>query len=113
MFATNRFAKFAATAVAATGLGLAAFATAGTASALGSADDSFLSQLDSAGIGYDSAKVAVTNAHTVCAKLDSGQSVGSIGAEILQNTDLTTHQAAVFVVSSVSSYCPKYEALFT
>jgi hypothetical protein len=113
MFATHRVTKFAATALAATGLGLVALASAGTASALGSADDSFLSRLDSAGIGYDSPKVAIANAHTVCTRLDSGESVGSIGAEILKNTDLTTRQAAVFVVSSVSTYCPEHEGQFT
>ena len=32
--------------------------------------------------------------------------------EILENTDLTTDQAAMFVVSSVGSYCPEYGVLF-
>lgn len=71
MFATHRVATFAATAIAATGLGLAAFAGAGTAGA---------DPLD-------------------------------LGDEILANTDLTTHQAAVFVVESVFNYCPEHTAL--
>ena len=32
--------------------------------------------------------------------------------EILENTDLITDQAAGFVVSSVSNYCPEYGVLF-
>ena len=32
--------------------------------------------------------------------------------EILENTDLTTDQVAVFVVASVDNYCPEYGVLF-
>ena len=111
MFATHRVTTFAATAIAATGLGLAAFAGAGTAGALTSTDEEFLSNISDEGIAYDSAGTAVSNARYVCGSLDDGADPLYLGDEILANTDLTMHQAAVFVVESVFNYCPEHTAL--
>lgn len=111
MFA-HKVAKLAGTAFVAGALGLAAVATAGSASALRSADDQFLSEIQSEGIGFDSPKAAIENGHYVCTSLDDGASVGELGHEILANTDLTTRQAAAFIVSAVGSYCPEYTDLF-
>jgi hypothetical protein len=109
MFATHRIARTAATAVAAAGLGLAAFAGAGNASAFtSSSDDAFLSAISDEGISYDSPKAAVSNAHYVCGAIDDGADPLDLGDEILSNTDLSTHQAAVFVVESVFNYCPEH-----
>ena len=44
----------------------------------------------------------------MCCALDDGADPVDLGLEILENTDLTTHQAAVFVVASVGNYCPEY-----
>jgi Protein of unknown function (DUF732) len=112
MFAHTRFATFAGTALVAGALGLAAVATAGTAGALSSTDDSFLTEITSEGISFDTAKDAVSDAHYVCSALDDGADPVDLGQEILDNTDLTTHQAAVFVVASVSTYCPEYAGYF-
>ena len=112
MFATHRFTTFAGTALVAGALGLAAVATAGTAGALVSVDDAFLSEISSEGIAYDSPKAAVANAHAVCSALDDGADPVDVGQEILDNTDLTTHQAAVFVVSAVNAYCAEYTVFF-
>ncbi len=112
MFATHRVTKFAATAIAATGLGLAAFAGAGTAGALSSTDDEFLSNISDEGIAYDSPRTAVSNARIrVRIAIDDGADPLDLGDEILANTDLTMHQAAVFVVESVFNYCPEHTAL--
>jgi hypothetical protein len=111
MFATHRVTKFVATAIAATGLGLAALSTAATASALTSPDDDFLAAISDEGISYDSARVAVSNAKYVCSSIDDGADPLDLGDEILSNTDLSTHQAAVFVVESVYNYCPEHAAL--
>jgi hypothetical protein len=75
---------------------------------LSSADDEFLANIRKEGISYDSAKTAVANAHYVCASIDDGADPLDLGDEILANTDLTTHQAAVFIVESVFSYCPEH-----
>ncbi len=54
MYASHRFAKFAASALVAGGLGLAAVATAGTAGAISSTDDTFLAEITAEGITFDS-----------------------------------------------------------
>ncbi|HTI78345.1 MAG TPA: DUF732 domain-containing protein [Mycobacterium sp.] len=112
MFATARLTKFAGTALVAGALGLAAVATAGTAGAVSSTDDSFLTEISSEGISYDSPKAAIQNAHAVCSALDNGADPVDVGQDILDNTDLTTHQAAVFVVNSVTTYCAEYTGYF-
>jgi hypothetical protein len=111
MFA-HHITKIAATAVTGAALGLAALATAGSASALTSADDAFLADIESAGIGYDDASVAVSNAHAVCDALDAGYAPEDIAIELLSLNDLTVNQAATIVVASVEAYCPTYEVLF-
>jgi Protein of unknown function (DUF732) len=112
MFATHRLTTFAGTALLAGALGLAAAATAGTAGAVSSVDDAFLNDITSEGISYDTPKGAIRNAHYVCNSLDDGADPVDLGQEILDNTDLTTHQAAVFVVASVNAYCPEYTGYF-
>ena len=112
MFATARLTKFAGTALVAGSLGLGAVATAGTAGAVSSTDDSFLTEISSEGIAYDTPKAAIQNAHYVCSALDDGADPVDLGVEILDNSDLTTHQAAVFVVTAVNAYCPEYTGYF-
>jgi hypothetical protein len=104
---TNRIANIATTAIAAGAFGLAAFAGAATASA-SSIDDQFLTNIDAEGITFDSAKDAVQDGHLVCSYLAGGKTGVSIGGEIMDNTDLTAHQAAVFVVEAASAYCPGF-----
>jgi hypothetical protein len=108
----SRVRKLAGTAVVAGALGLAAVATAGTAGALSSADDTFLTEISAEGIAYDSPKVAISAGHDVCFALDDGADPVDLGVEILENTDLTTEQVAGFVVSAVGNYCPEYGVLF-
>jgi hypothetical protein len=104
---TNRIANIVTTAIAAGAFGLAAFAGAATASA-SSIDDEFLTNIDAANITFDSTKDAVQDGHLVCSYLAGGKTGASIGGEIMENTDLTAHQAAVFVVEAASAYCPGF-----
>ena len=83
MYASHRFAKFAASALVAGGLGLAAVATAGTAGAISSTDDTFLAEITAEGISYDSPKDAIYAAHDVCFALDDGADPVDLGMEIL------------------------------
>ena len=112
MFAPNRLAKFAGTALVAGVFGLAAVATAGAASAVSSTDNTFLTEISSEGISYDTPKAAIQNAHYVCSALEDGAKPVDLGQEILDHTDLTTHQAAAFVVLAVNAYCPEYTGYF-
>jgi len=111
MFTTHRVTTLAATAIAAAGLGLSALTGAATAGALTSVDAEFLSIISDEGITYDSPRDAVDGAQYVCASIDDGAHPVDLGDEILATTDLTMHQAAVFVVESVFHYCPEYEVL--
>ena len=112
MFASARLATFAGTALVAGTFGLAAVATAGPAGAVSSTDNTFLTQITAEDISYDSAKGAIQNAHNVCSAFDSGASLVDVGHDILGHTDLSTHQAAAFVVIAVDTYCPKYNGYF-
>ena len=104
----RRFTKFATTAIVAGALGLAAVASAGTASALTGENTQFFADIEEAGIGYDSPAAAVKNARAVCALLADGESAAEISSEIVSNSDLSKRQANAFVVASVDSFCPKY-----
>jgi len=104
---TNRIANIATTVIAAGAFGLAAFAGAATASA-SSIDDEFLTNIDAANITFDSAKDAVQDGHLVCSYLAGGKTGANIGGEIMENTDLSAHQAAVFVGEAASAYCPGF-----
>jgi hypothetical protein len=112
MFAQYGVTKFVGTAIVAGALGLAALATAGTAGAVSSADDTFLTEISTEGIAYDSPKAAISAAHDVCIALDEGADPVDLGMEILEYTDLTTDQVAVFVLASVDTYCPEFGVLF-
>lgn len=104
---SNRIATFAATAAVAGSLGLAAFAGAATASA-NSADSEFLTNISAQGITFDSANAAIEDGQRVCSYLAKGQSGTDVGTQIVYDTDLDAHQAAVFVVEATYAYCPKY-----
>jgi hypothetical protein len=112
MSARNGVTKFAGTAIIAGALALAAFAAAGTASAMSSADDNFLADITAQGIGYDSPRSAIYAAHDVCTAFDDGADPVDLGMEIKDETDLTTDQIATFVVSAVDNYCPEHVTLF-
>lgn len=111
MFASHRLATIGTALTMAT-LGLGAVAGAGTAAALSSEDDTFLSEISAEGIAYDSPRAAIGTAHDVCTRLDDGTDPVDLGMEILENTDLTTEQVATFVIASVDHYCPGNAVLF-
>ena len=99
--------RIATATIAAAAFGLAAFAGTATANASG-IDDTFLDNVHKAGIVFDSNKAAFDDAALVCKQLASGQTGVQVAQNILDQTDLTKHQAAVFVVESTYAYCPGY-----
>lgn len=112
MLTRNGVTKFAGTAIVAGAFGLAAFASAGTASALSSADDNFLADISAEGISYDTPRNAISLGHDVCVRFDDGADPVDLGMEILDATDLTTDQVATFVTSAVDNFCPEHVGLF-
>lgn len=105
MFTRPRIAAFAVSAIGVATVGLAV-ATAGSASA-SSVDDTFLSQINAAGI---SSQGAIDGAHLVCKELAGGATGVSVAKQILADTDLTSQQAATFVVDATRDYCPQYSS---
>ncbi|MFG1930920.1 DUF732 domain-containing protein [Mycobacterium sp. NPDC048908] len=112
MFATHGLSTFAGAALVAAAFGLAAVATAGSAGAVSSTDHTFVTRISDEGISYDSPKAAIQTAHSVCRALDGGADPVDFAPNILDTMDLTTHQAAVFVITSVTTYCPQYTGYF-
>lgn len=94
------------TAVGAAAIGLAV-ATAGTAGA-NTKDEAFIAQMESIGVTFSSPQVATQQAQLVCKKLASGETGTEIAEEVLSQTNLTTKQAAYFVVDATKAYCPQY-----
>ncbi|BBA87323.1 MULTISPECIES: DUF732 domain-containing protein [Mycobacterium] len=105
MFST-RITAAVTTAIGAAAVGLA-IATAGSAAA--STDDAaFISQMESVGVTFSSPQAADREGHQVCQELASGKTGTDIAEEILSQTDLTSKQAAYFVVYAIKDYCPQY-----
>jgi hypothetical protein len=110
MFAVQRLIQAVGPALIAGTVGIA---TAGTASAITSADDAaFLTDIRYEGISYESAVEVISNCHEVCTDLDSGADATDIGLDILEHTDLNTRQAAAFIVMSIGYYCPQHTGAF-
>jgi hypothetical protein len=109
MFSRHGVTRFAGIAIVMGAFGLAGAATAG---AMSSVDDTFLTDISAEGISYESENEVISVAHDVCFALDDGADPVDLGMELLKNTDLTTDQAAMFVVSAVDNYCPQYGVLF-
>ena len=105
MFRSHRFAKFACTALVSAGLGLVAVATGVTASAA-SIDDTFIVDITSAGIQYDSAATAIAQAHSVCSALNDGSDQTSIGYDIETQNPMTDMQAKNLIIAAAAAYCP-------
>jgi hypothetical protein len=97
----------AASVIAAAAFALAAVASTATATA-GSVEDEFLANIGDAGIAFSSAAGAIEDAHLVCDYLADGRNGTDIGAEIMDNSDLDSDQAASFVVEAAFSYCPAH-----
>ena len=109
MFTSHRLSKLACTAVVAVGLGFATVATAATASA-SSSDDTFLSDISSAGIQYDSARSVIAEAHTVCSALDDGSDPTSAHDENSILNNMSDQQVQMFVAASAEAFCPEHLA---
>ncbi len=103
---SHRIRTIAGTAIGAAAIGLVAVGTAGTAGA-SSADDAFISQMDTLGITFSSPAEAVREGHLVCQELATGKTGTDVATEVLKQTNLTSHQAAYFVVDATHAYCPQ------
>jgi hypothetical protein len=99
------------TALGAAAVGLAV-ATAG-ASAASTIDDAFITEMRGLGITFTSPQEAIKEGHQVCKELAAGKTGTDVATEVLSQTDLTTKQAAYFVVDATKAYCPQLSAQLT
>ena len=106
-----RFTAAVTTAFGAAAVGLAV-ATAGAAGA-STTDDAFIAQMTNVGITFTSPQEAVKEGHQVCRELAAGKTGTDVATEVLSQTDLTTKQAASFVVGATQAYCPQLASQLT
>ena len=99
------------TAIGAAAVGLAV-ATAGAAGA-STADDAFITEMRGLGVTFTSPQEAIKEGHQVCRELAAGKTGTDVATEVLSQTDLTTKQAASFVVGATKAYCPQLAGQLT
>ncbi|MGE2722895.1 DUF732 domain-containing protein [Mycolicibacterium celeriflavum] len=103
-----RLSRITAAAVGA--LGIAAFATAGTAAA-NTVDDTFIEVINQQGIQPPSSAEAISVAHDACAVIDGGGDIAAAVNAVSDATKLDFEDSAFFVGGAIASYCPEHENL--
>lgn len=99
------------TALGAAAAGLA-LATAGAAGA-STTDDAFITEMRGLGVTFTSPQEAIKEGHQVCRELAAGKTGTDVATEVLSQTNLTSKQAAYFVVDAAQAYCPQLSSRLT
>jgi Protein of unknown function (DUF732) len=72
-------------------------------------DDRFVAALKSERItDHISPKHAIEAGHTVCQKLDNGQTPAQIANDVLNSSEMPAYHSGYFVGASIKLYCPQY-----
>lgn len=72
-------------------------------------DNTFLTELKSEGItDHVSPQHAIQAAHSVCQKLDGGETPTAIANDVLNNSQMPAYHCGYFVGASIRAYCPQY-----
>jgi hypothetical protein len=71
-------------------------------------DDAFVAALPQAGITMSDPGTAIGMARTMCAGLDSNQTVPVLALQVMRDTNFSPRQAGFFIGLSVAAYCPRY-----
>jgi hypothetical protein len=109
MFSVRITAAVTTAVGAAAGLALA---TAGAAGA-STADDAFITEMRGLGVTFTSPQEAIKQGHQVCRELAAGKTGTDVATEVLSQTNLTSKQAAYFVVDAAEAYCPQLSSRLT
>jgi Protein of unknown function (DUF732) len=73
------------------------------------ADNNFLAMLRSEGItDHVSPQHAIEAAHSVCQKLDEGESPTAVANDVLNNSAMPAYHCGYFVGAAIKAYCPQY-----
>ena len=105
-----RITTFVGTAAVTAALGLAAFASAGVATA-STVDDTFITVITEQGIEPPSVREAIGVARDVCVVFENGGDLAEAVSAVSDYTELGMEDSAFFVGASVASYCPEHEAV--
>ncbi len=72
-------------------------------------DNNFLAMLRSEGItDHVSPQHAIEAAHSVCQKLDEGESPNAVANDVLNNSAMPAYHCGYFVGAAIKAYCPQY-----
>jgi hypothetical protein len=72
-------------------------------------DGKFLAALKSEGItDHISPSHAIEAAHSVCQKLDAGQTPTQVANDVLNSSNMPAYHSGYFVGASIKEYCPQY-----
>ena len=73
------------------------------------ADNNFLAMLKSEGItDHISPQHAIEAAHSVCQKLDEGETPTAVANDVLNNSAMPAYHCGYFVGAAIKAYCPQY-----
>jgi hypothetical protein len=72
-------------------------------------DNKFLAAMKSEGItDHVSPQHAIEAAHSVCQKLDSGETPTQVANDVLNSSTMPAYHSGYFVGASINAYCPQY-----
>jgi hypothetical protein len=72
-------------------------------------DNKFIALLNSEGItDHISPSHAIEAAHSVCSKLDSGESATQVANDVLNSSAMPAYHSGYFVGAAIKVYCPQF-----
>ena len=72
-------------------------------------DNKFLAAMKSEGItDHVSTQHAIEAAHSVCQKLDGGETPTQVANDVLNSSTMPAYHSGYFVGASIDAYCPQY-----
>jgi hypothetical protein len=72
-------------------------------------DDRFIAMMKSEGItDHVSSAHAIEAAHSVCQKLDSGETPTAVANDVLNSSQMPAYHCGYFVGAAIKVYCPQY-----
>jgi hypothetical protein len=72
-------------------------------------DTKFIALLNSEGItDHIAPSHAIEAAHSVCTKLDGGESPNDVATDVLNNSTMPAYHSGYFVGAAIKVYCPQY-----
>ena len=72
-------------------------------------DNKFIALLQAEGItDHVSPAHAIEAAHTVCSKLEAGETPNQVATDVLNNSSMPAYHSGYFVGAAIKVYCPQF-----